>query len=149
MNTNPTALYSKILVPVENSSTDAVILDHIKPLARLCRSKILLVHVADGFVARNQEKLNLSDSQEIEDDRNYLARLNAELSSEGFEVGSELLRGEPADEILSIASAQHCDLIAMATHGHKLIGDLILGSVAEKIRHRTDLPVLMIKAPKE
>lgn len=138
-------MYKKILVPLENSWADATILSHVKGLAALCGAEILLVHVADGFVARNQEKLNLQDSEEIRNDRTYLEDKRQEFNGYGIVTSAELLRGEPAKEILRLAVEQKCDLIALATHGHRLLGDLVLGSVATEIRHGTDIPVLMIR----
>lgn len=139
-------MYKKILIPVENSETDNVIFDHIRPLAKLTGASLMLVHVADGYVARLQDQLNLEDSEEIKEDQAYLNGLQERLRQEGFTVQTRLCYGEPSDEILSAAQAAGCDLIAMSTHGHRFFKDLILGSVAENIRHRTGIPILMIRS---
>jgi nucleotide-binding universal stress UspA family protein len=68
------------------------------------------------------------------------------LAGEGFAVDTILACGEPTEHIVAIAEREGCDLIAMSTHGHRLIGDLILGSVASEVRHRTDIPVLLVRA---
>ncbi len=140
-------MFKQILVPLENSPTDKVILDHIRPLAKLTKASLILVHVADGFAARLQDQLNLADSEEIKKDRNYLESCRKALVEEGFLVKTHLVRGEPTDQILAIAEKDQCDLIAMSTHGHRFIKDFLLGSVAEGIRHRTSIPILMIRAP--
>jgi nucleotide-binding universal stress UspA family protein len=140
-------MYKTILIPLENSAADQAILDHIRPLAKLMDSRLILVHVADGFAARNQDQLNLEDSEEIVGDRAYLEQRSGELAKEGFEVKWRLARGNPAGEILSVAEAEACDLIAMSTHGHRMLKDLLLGSVASELRHRTHIPVLMIRSP--
>lgn len=140
-------MFKQILVPLENSPTDKVILDHIRPLAKLTKANLILVHVADGFAARLQDQLNLADSEEIKKDRHYLESCRNALVEEGFQVKTHLVRGEPTDHILAIAEKEQCDLIAMSTHGHRFIKDFLLGSVAESIRHRTSIPVLMIRAP--
>jgi nucleotide-binding universal stress UspA family protein len=140
-------MYKNILVALENSVTDEVILRHIRGLAKSLGSKLVLMHVADGFVARNQEQLNLEDSQEISADREYLASRQTELSREGFTVRTLLALGDPATQLVNAAKQEGCDLIAMATHGHKGIEDLVLGSVATAVRHKTEIPVLMVKAP--
>ncbi len=140
-------MYKQILIPLENSLADNTIVDHIRVLAKILNSGLVLVHVADGYAARLQDELNLEDSQEIRDDQRYLERRKEELTQEGFKVKTHLVQGEPADEILSIAKKENCDLIAMSTHGHRFLKDMILGSVAENIRHRTNLPVLMIRSP--
>jgi universal stress protein A len=141
-------VYEHILIPLDNSPADEAILTHIRKLARLTRARLTLVHVADGFMARNQKRLGLDESDEMRDDRDYLAKRAAELEAEGFQVRAILECGEPADQILAIADREACDLIAMSTHGHRFLSDLILGSVAEQVRHRTGIPVLLIRAPK-
>jgi len=141
-------VYQHILIPLDNSPTDEAILTHIRSLARLTGARLTLVHVADGFMARNQKRLGLDESTEMRDDRDYLARRQSELAAEGFNVAAVLECGEPADQILAIAEREKCDLIAMSTHGHRFLSDLILGSVAEQVRHRTGIPVLLIRSPK-
>jgi nucleotide-binding universal stress UspA family protein len=138
-------MYRTILVPVENRETDQTILKHIRPLARLANSKLMLVHVADGWVARNYENFKLRESEEMRQDRAYLANLERELQAEGFDVTSVLAMGEPAEEIIKLARAQPVELIAMSTHGHRFISDLLYGSTADKVRHKVDIPVLLLK----
>jgi nucleotide-binding universal stress UspA family protein len=139
-------MYKKILIPVENSPADATILNHIRPLAKMMKSSLVLIHVADGFAARLQNQLNLEDSEEIKKDKEYLKVKERELIDDGLNVQSFLVLGEPSDQILSLAEKEQCDLIAMSTHGHKFIKDVILGSVAENIRHRTNIPILMVRS---
>ncbi len=141
-------MYRTIVIPLDNSPADEAILRHIRPLAKLGNAKLWLVHVADGHAARNQEQLNLEDSQEIREDRAYLERRRAELAAEGFDVATHLDRGEPCGQILALAHRIGADLIAMSTHGHGFLMDVILGSVASDIRHRTDIPVLLVRARK-
>jgi nucleotide-binding universal stress UspA family protein len=140
-------LYKKIIVPLDNSPTDETILVHIRRLSRLTNAQLILVHVADGFAARLQDQLNLADSVEIKDDQAYLDRVCAGLQKEGFNARAVLVQGkEQVDGIFSVAEDEGCDLIAMATHGHQFIEDMILGSVADNLRHRTDIPILMIRS---
>jgi nucleotide-binding universal stress UspA family protein len=138
-------MYKTILVPVENRETDQTILQHIRPLARLTNAKLMLVHVADGWVARNYEQLQLQESEEMKHDREYLASLERELQAEGFEVSSVLAMGEPATEIIKLARSKPVELIAMSTHGHRFISDLLYGSTADKVRHSVEIPVLLLK----
>jgi nucleotide-binding universal stress UspA family protein len=138
------AMYQHILIALENSPTDEAILNHIRPLVRLTKARLALIHVADGFVARNQDRLNLEDSEEIHMDRDYLNQVKASLESDGFVVEAVLARGDPPSQIVACAKNFGCDLIAMSTHGHKFFGDLIFGSVATAVRHMTDIPVLLV-----
>ncbi len=139
-------MYKHILIPLDNSPSDPAILDHIRVLARLTGARITLLHIADGFVARNQHQLNLAESPEIIEDRRYLAQRQSELQQSGFNVETLLECGEPAKLIVAAATRLNCDLIAMATHGHRLVADVLLGSVANDVRHHTDLPVLLIRS---
>ncbi len=138
-------MYKTILVPVENGETDRTILDHVRPLARMAGSKIILMHVADGWVARNYEHLKLQESEEMRQDREYLAALAQQLRSEGFDADSVLAMGDPAAEIIKQVKASPVDLIAMSTHGHGFIGDVIYGSTADKVRHGVEMPVLLVR----
>jgi nucleotide-binding universal stress UspA family protein len=138
-------MYQTILIPVENRETDNTILEHIRPLARLTNAKLLLMHVADGWVARNFEQFKLQESEEIRHDRAYLADLEQELRAEGFEVSSVLAMGEPSTEIIKLAKASGADLIAMTTHGHRFVNDFLRGATADKVRHAVEVPVLLLK----
>ncbi len=140
-------MYHRILVPLEHSPTDACILDHVRLLARHCGASVVLIHVADGWAARNMEALKLRESEEIRKDREYIERVARELVAEGLRAEAVLANGDPAREICASATREQCDLIAMATHGHKFIGDVIHGSVANTVRHETSIPVLLVRAP--
>ena len=107
---------------------------------------LLLMHVADGWVARNYNRLNLAESEEMQNDRAYLEQRAAELRGEGFVVDHLLALGEPADEMIKAAATHDVDLIAMSTDGHRFISDLLYGSTADKVRHLVDIPVLLLKA---
>ena len=138
-------MYHHILIPLENTPADETILTHIKPLARMTGAKLLLVHVADGWVARNFNQLQLAESEEMKQDRVYLEGRRAELAAEGFTCAAVLALGEPSDEIIKLAREKDVDLIAMTTHGHRLISDILYGATADKVRHAVDVPVLLLK----
>ncbi len=139
-------MYRKILVALENSRADESLLPHITKLARQSGSELLLVHVADGWVARNFNQLKLAESEEMKADQTYLDETAAKLRAEGLVVVTRLPLGDPPTEILKTAAAERCDLIAMTSHGHRLIGDLIYGSTINEVRHRTNIPVLLVRA---
>ena len=139
-------MYKRILVPLENSPYDGVILNHVRSLAKMSSASLVLLHVADGFVARNYRQLNLRESEEMQKDRAYLEELSAALERDGFDAEPLLGGGDPAEEIVAAAEREHCDLIAMATHGHRGLQDLIHGSTASAVRHTTRIPVLMVRA---
>lgn len=141
-------MYHKILVALENSRADESLLPHITELARLHRSELLLVHVADGWVARNFDQLKLAESEEMKADQAYLDTAAAQMRAAGLTVETHLALGDPPKEILKTAERERCDLIAMTTHGHRLLGDLIYGSTIEEVRHGAAIPVLLVRAAK-
>jgi nucleotide-binding universal stress UspA family protein len=139
-------MYQRILVAVENSVADQTILLHVAQLARLTGATLLLVHVADGWAARHFNELKLRESEEMKDDRAYLERLRAELAGQGLSVETRLAMGDPATELVRAAEAQHADLIAMSTHGHRFLLDLLHGATADRVRHLVRIPVLLLRA---
>jgi len=139
-------MFKKILVALDHSKADNELLPRVKELAKLAQAEILLLHVSTGWAAQWQDNLNLSDSQEIKEDREYLERVAQKLREEGFPVTARHERGEPSRAILKTAREEHCDLIAMAAHGHKLIADLVHGTTITKVRHESEIPIFLIKA---
>jgi nucleotide-binding universal stress UspA family protein len=70
------------------------------------------------------------------------------LRAEKLIVSTMLAMGSPPTEILKTAEAEKCHLIAMTSHGHRLIGDIIHGSTINEVRHRTHLPIFLVRAEK-
>lgn len=141
-----TIMYKRILVALENGPADESLLPHVTQLAALLGSELLLIHVADGWVARNYDQLKLAESEEMMADRQYLEERIASLRQQGLEARLLLVLGNPPDEILKTAEREQCDLIAMTTHGHRLLGDLIHGSTITAVRHRSQIPLLLVRA---
>ena len=139
-------MYRKILVALDHTKADRRLIPEILPLARLMDAELILLHVADGWVARNYNQLKLADSEEIRADRAYLEEVCAEVRGQGVRVSMLLAMGEPSTEILRAADEQRVDLIALSTHGHRLLGDLVHGDTIEKVRHRAHVP-LFIASP--
>lgn len=138
-------MYKTILVPVENSDADRTILEHVESLAVLTGARLILVHVADGWAARHFDELQLRESEEMRADRAYLARVMGGLQQHGLEVEALLRMGDPAKEICRVAEEKGVDLIAMATHGHTGIGDVIHGQTVDHVRHKVKMPVLLLR----
>jgi nucleotide-binding universal stress UspA family protein len=134
-------MYHNILIAIENSSADSTILSHVQELAKMTGASLLLVHVADGWAARHFDDLKLRESEEIQEDRAYLEKLRAELAASGFDARARL-----ATQLVRVANEENVDLIAMSTHGHRFINDLLRGSTADRVRHNVSVPVLMVKA---
>ena len=139
-------MYRRILVAIEHSVADRAILDHVRQLATQVGSELHLVHVADGWAARNFDRLQLRESEEMKDDRDYLEKLAADLTAQGLKVSTELAMGDPADELIRLAEERGVDLLAMSTHGHRFLNDLVRGTTVNRVRHLVKIPVLLVRA---
>jgi len=139
-------MYRRILVALENSAADRTIIKHVSQLARLTGAELLLVHVADGWVARNFDQLRLRESEEMKADRLYLEQVRQDLAGQGFTVQAELAMGDPATELIRTAETKDVDLIAMSTHGHRFLADVLHGTTADRVRHLVKVPVLLLRA---
>ena len=141
-------MYKKILVALENGPADETMLPQIAQLAAHLGSELLLLHVADGWAARSFDQLKLAESEEIKSDRAYLEKTADVLRAKKLTVTTRLAMGNPPTEILKIAEAEDCHLIAMTSHGHRLLGDLLHGSTINEVRHRTHIPIFLVRAEK-
>jgi nucleotide-binding universal stress UspA family protein len=136
-------MYQTILVTLDATEADDTILEHVRPLAKSFNSKVVLLHVADGWTARTYGDAGVS--AEIEEDRAYLAKRKAELEAESIPTDAELAYGDPVAEIVKWVKEKHCDLLAMSTHGHRFLADLFLGATAHRVQHQVTIPVLLLR----
>jgi nucleotide-binding universal stress UspA family protein len=142
-------MYKRILVPLENTDTDSAIVDHVRQLAKLSGGSVIFMHVADGWAARNANQLTLRESEEMKVDREYLETICERLERDGIASECLLAGGDPGKEIAAAAEREECDLIAMSTHGHRFIKDVIYGSVANEVRHLSRIPVLLVRGDRQ
>lgn len=139
-------MYKTILVTLDGTRTDRAIIEHVKSLAKIADSHVVLLHVADGWAARTYGPDAISP--EITEDTAYLAKVKEELEAEGISTRAELAYGSPGDEIVKWVKKKGCDLIAMSTHGHGFLGDLFLGSASRRVSHSLSVPILLLRAKK-
>lgn len=137
-------MYKTILVTLDGTSTDQAIIEHVKSLAQLAKSKVVLLHVADGWAARTYGPDAVSP--EITEDTAYLGKVREEFLGSGIQAEAELAYGEPVKEIIQWVEEKGCDLVAMSTHGHRLLGDIFLGTTASRVQHSISVPVLLLRA---
>lgn len=137
-------MYKTILLTLDGTPTDRAIIEHVKPLAKLAASRVVLLHVADGWAARTYGRDAVS--REISEDTAYLEKVRAEFRSEGINADADLAFGDPATEIVKWVGQKGCDLVAMSTHGHRFLGDLFFGTTASKVQHNISVPVLLLRA---
>jgi nucleotide-binding universal stress UspA family protein len=137
-------MYETILVTLDGTATDRAIIEHVKQLAKLANSRLVLLHVADGWAARTYGSDAVSP--EIAEDTAYLHQIQKEFQSAGVSAEAELAYGEPSEQIVKWVESKGCDLVAMSTHGHRFLGDLFLGATATRVQHRISVPVLLLRA---
>src|SRR5207302_10835752 len=137
-------MYETILVTLDGTPSDRAIIEHVKQLAKLANSRLVLLHVADGWAARTYGRDAVS--REISEDTAYLEKVRAEFQSAGIPAEAELAFGEPANEIIKWVEDRGCDLVAMSTHGHRFLADVFLGTTASRVQHHISVPVLLLRA---
>ena len=137
-------MYDKILVTLDGTPTDRAIIEHVKQLAKLAHSRLVLLHVADGWAARTYGPDAVS--REIVEDTAYLSKVQSEFEADNIPTDAELAYGEPADQIIKWIENKGCDLVAMSTHGHRFLADLFLGTTASRVQHSISVPVLLLRA---
>ncbi len=137
-------MYGTILLTLDGTPTDRAIIEHVKELAKLAHSRLVLLHVADGWAARTYGRDAVSP--EITEDTAYLEKVRAEFDALGIPTQAELAYGEPADEIIKWVREKGCDLVAMSTHGHRFLADVFLGATASRVQHNISAPVLLLRA---
>jgi len=137
-------MYKTILVTLDATPTDRAIIDHIKRLAKEMGSSLVLLHVATSVPAQ----FNGPDAagEEIEEDEAYLRGLKEEFEAAGIPARTELAYGDPVKEIVKWIEGNQCDLVAMSTHGHQFVADLVLGTTANRVQHSVSVPVLLLRA---
>ena len=137
-------MYEKIVVTLDSTPTDRAIIEHVKDLAKLAHSRVVLLHVADGWAARTYGPDAVSP--EITQDTAYLQEVRVEFQAAGVPAESELAYGDPVKEIVNWVEQKGCDLVAMSTHGHRFLADIFLGTTASRVQHSVNVPVLLLKA---
>lgn len=131
-------LYKKILLTIDCSEVDGPIVAHVSALARLSKARVVLMHVIHAHTLDQERALR-------EKTASALKERVANLRAEGVEVDTIVKRGEPEEEILREIEKGSYDLVAMATHGHTFIGDILFGSVSDSLKHKIAIPLLLLR----
>ena len=131
-------VYKKILVTIDCSSVDRVIIKHVAPLALQNRAEVSLLHVVHAHTLDQRRALQEQADTCLE------AHCNA-LRAQGVEACKIIRDGEPDEQVLKEIETGNYDLVAMATHGHKFFGDILFGSVSKSLKHKISIPLLLIK----
>ncbi len=130
-------VYKKILVTVDCSPVDDVVIEHVSALALQNKAQVRLLHVVHSHsLGQDRAMRQLAEAS--------LATHRALLEGRGIKVDTLIRSGEPEDEILAEIEQNDFDLVAMATHGHSFFGDLLFGSVSRTLKHKISTPLLLI-----
>lgn len=137
-------MYQTIVLPLDASTTDKAIIAHVRALATAMHSRVIILHVVTG----PQADWNGPDAagEKVERMRAYLEEVRAGMAADGIAVQLVLAFGEPAQEIVRWVEKNGCDLVAMGTHGHKWLSDIVLGFTASRVQHALSVPVLMLRS---
>lgn len=141
-------MYQKILIPLDGSTLAECVLPHAKAIARGCDiAEMVLLRVVEPPPTLGGEAIDFVALQNADKEaaEAYLSRIQAELSSEGFEVSYQVLTGRAAEAISEFVQNDEVDLIAIATHGRSGIKRLVFGSVADRLIRSSSVPILLVR----
>ena len=130
-------VYKKILVTMDCSPVDDAIIEHVSALALQNKAQITLLHVLHSHTLDQDRALR-------EVAQASLAACCELLENKGIETRVIIRSGEPDPEILAEIETGDYDLVAMATHGHSFIGDILFGSVSRTLKHKISIPLLLL-----
>ena len=133
-------MYQHILVAVEHSKADEAILEHIVLLARMTQARLLLVHVADGFAARHFDDLNCVSRRRFGTTAPTLRDAARSCAARDFRSIRGWPWATPQRKSSALPREERVDLIAMSTHGHRFLSDIIHGTTVDKVRHTVRVP---------
>ena len=141
-------MYTKILVPLDGSELAECVLPHVKAVASGSgRGKVVLLRIVEPLPAGTPPAVDFEVVQKagVKAAEEYLARIKARLTKEGFDVETRVLTGRPAETITDFVRREKVDLVALATHGRSGISRWVFGSVADKLVRSLSVPVLLIR----
>jgi len=151
-------MYKKILVPLDGSKLAECALPHAEELAKGCGTeKVILVSVTErvqGYRAFEEPSQPLGQQlvpeafgKKEQQAQKYLGRIAKAMEAKGIKVSTEVLLGDPAEEIVIYAKHPGCDIIVMSSHGRSGPSRWAHGSVADRVFRGSPVPVLMVRAP--
>jgi nucleotide-binding universal stress UspA family protein len=132
-------MYKTILLTLDGTPTDRAIIEHVKPLAKLAQSRVVLLHVADGWAARTYGRMPSARDHE---DTAYLKKFARSFNPPGFRSRRNWPSANLSTRLSNGWSRKGCDLVAMSTHGHRFLADIFLGTTASRVQHSIRVPVL-------
>jgi manganese transport protein len=134
----------RIAVALELGPADGPVLEHVLAMRRSPDTEVTLIHIAESAASRYLGEE--SSDQEARQDEAMLETIAARLREYGIRTRIALGHGEVAPRLAEIVKASAAELLVTGAHGHRLIGDLVLGSTTSAVRHLVSCPVLTVRA---
>jgi nucleotide-binding universal stress UspA family protein len=135
-------VYENILLLLDCSPVDEAILNHVVELARIHNSRVHLFHVVHAHTL-DQQRVLVAETQKC------LSRAQAVFEKQHIPATCSFSEGEPSELVLAKVTGSDFDLVALATHGHRGISDVVLGSVSRVLKHDSDKPILLLRGRKQ
>ncbi len=149
-------MFSKILVPLDGSDLAECVFPYVRELASRKKASVELAMVVEpyelplhGGVVFDDKNLKELEKYSRSRARDYMLRKKKYFASKGIEVKTVVLLGKIADSLIDHVNSRSFDLIVMATHGRSGVSRWLMGSVADKLIHFSDIPVLLIRPGQE
>lgn len=144
----------KTLVPLDGSQTSESIIPYIKELASKLKSEVVLFQAIQPFynvVVTVEGAIYVPYTPEemksmVTTAEGYLNKVAEPLKGQGITAGCKVGIGDPAKAIIDFADEVHADIVAMSTHGRSGIDRWAFGSVADKVLHAGNTPILLVRA---
>jgi manganese transport protein len=131
-----------IAAALGRDESDIKIINRALSLAKAEKAVLTLVHVVDSAFAQVYD--NDVYDEHTRDDEKYLLEIADEIRSSGVIVEIALAYGDPSRELITFAESHKVDMLVMGSHGHRLLGDLLWGETVDPVRHRVNIPVLVV-----
>ena len=154
-------MYERILVPLDGSRVGEAALAHVERLvskmAPKVKTEVILFQVISSlthYVIAGEASVQVPYSEKEvaqikKKTKEYLDRAGESLKSKGVTVKTKVATGKAAKEIVKAADEIKVDLVAMSTHGRSGLSRLTFGSITDKVLRTGNVPVLVVRAPKE
>ncbi len=145
-------IMARMLVPLDGSRAGEAALPSVEQLARGLGARVVLLQVVAtghlglgyGYVAYTPQQIAADTALGKE----YLEKIASRLQVSGIQTELVLRQGNAAETIIDFADETRADIVAMSTHGRSGIGRFVFGSVAEKVLHGGNGPLLLVRASK-
>ena len=141
----------RVLIAIDDSTFSENVIRAVKTWIRHENTEVLVLHLLQPVEPVPPPEMAQDYAPELESEmqpaRALVERIAGELRRSGFTAQSEVRIGDVTETVLDRAAEWHADLIAVGSHGHRRIHDILLGSVAESVARRAGCSVTVVRPP--